>query len=252
MLFQYESGNSLFHRWDPLSKLAVLMCMAVIAMIWQGAALQGLLLVLCILAARWGAQMTWSRIYRGMKMILAVAIPYFFLTALTVPGDTVWVERGPFRLTREALDEAGEMSLRMISLLLSSLAYIATTEPQDLVEGCVRRLRIPYRYAFGISAALTFLPLLEEEGHSIRSAQQVRGHRPPKGIAARLAWWGKFIAAVLLNSLRRVQQTAGAMESKGFGAYPDRTFRRSPKVPWWGPSLAVAAVLFTLASAWLA
>lgn len=252
MLFQYEPGNSLFHRWDPLSKLAVLMCTAVIAMIWQGAAMQGVLLVLCVLAARQGARISWVRIFRGMKIILAVAVPYFVLTALTVHGHTLWLEWGPFKLTLEALDKAGEMSLRMISLLLSSLAYIATTDPQDLVEGFVRRLRIPYQFAFGISAALTFLPLLEEEGQSIRSAKQVRGHRPPKGIAARLSWWGKFIAAVLLNSLRRVQQTAGAMESKGFGAYPDRTFRRSPQVPWWGPSLAVIAVLFTLASAWLA
>ena len=251
MLIQYEPGNSLLHRWDPLSKLAVLMCLAVTAMLWDGTAMQGLLLVLCIIAARWGGGMSWNRMFRGIKLIAAVAVPYFILTALTVPGHTAWLQWGPLRLTGEAADQAGEMSIRMITLFLSSLAYIATTDPQELVAELVRKLRVPYRFAFGISAALTFLPLLEEEGRGIRAAQQVRGHRPPKGINGRLSWWGKFIAAVLLNSLRRVQQTAGAMESKGFGAYPGRTFRKKTKVPWWGPAAAVSAVIVTVASGWI-
>ncbi|MFI2858678.1 energy-coupling factor transporter transmembrane component T family protein [Paenibacillus sp. JSM ZJ436] len=233
MLIQYEAGGSLLHRWDPLGKLAGLLCIAVMAMLWKGTASQLLLLGLCIVAARWGAGMSWRRMYRGVRLIAAVALPYFLLTALTVPGETVWLTWGPLRLTVEAVDQAGEMSLRMISLFLSSLAYIATTNPQELVAEMVQRLRIPYRFAFGISTALTFLPMLEEEGEMIRAAQQVRGGRPPKGLKGRLAWGARFIAAVLLNSLRRVQQTAGAMESKGFTAYSHRTFRNKSVIPWW-------------------
>ncbi|UNK19213.1 energy-coupling factor transporter transmembrane protein EcfT [Paenibacillus sp. N3/727] len=250
MLIQYEQGNSLLHRWDPLSKLAVLMCTAVVAMLWDGALLQAILLAGCIIAARWAGGLSLRHLLRGIKLIAVVAIPYFVLTSLTVPGETVWFQWGPIRLTAESVNQAGEMSLRMITLFLSSLAYIVSTDPQELVAEMVRRLRIPYRFAFGISAALTFLPTLEEEGASIRAAQQVRGHRPPKGIAGRLSWWGRFVAAVLLNSLRRVQQTAGAMESKGFGAYPKRTFRKEVVVPFWGPAAAIIAVVLTAWSWW--
>ena len=245
MLIQYEQGNSLLHRWDPLSKLAVLMCTAIIAMLWEGAVMQAILLAVCIIAARWGGELSFHHLFRGVKVISVVAVPYFVLTSLMVPGETVWLQWGPLSISAESINQAGEMSLRMITLFLSSLAYIASTDPQALVAEMVRKLKIPYRFAFGISAALTFLPTLEEEGASIRAAQQVRGHRPPKGLTGLLSWWGKFIAAVLLNSLRRVQQTAGAMESKGFGAYPSRTFRKTVGVPFWGPSAAVIIVVLT-------
>ena len=36
MLIQYEKGNTLLHRYDPLSKLVILLCTAVIAMIRPG------------------------------------------------------------------------------------------------------------------------------------------------------------------------------------------------------------------------
>ncbi|NMO97374.1 energy-coupling factor transporter transmembrane component T family protein [Paenibacillus lemnae] len=250
MLIQYEPGTSLLHRWDPLGKLTALMCIAVMAMLWEGTASHALLLLMCVLAARWGASMSWHRMYRGVKLIAAVALPYFILTAVTVPGETVWMQWGPLQLSAESVDQAGEMSLRMISLFLSSLTYIFTTDPQELVAEMVRRLRIPYRFAFGISAALTFLPLLEEEGAVIRSAQLVRGHLPPSGLKGRLSWWGKFIIAVLLNSLRRVQQTAGAMESKGFGAYDHRTFRKETIIPWWSLPLVILMLGLTIGSNW--
>ena len=121
---------------------------------------------------------------------------------------------GPITVTVEALNAAGAMSLRMFTLFLTSMAYILTTDPRELVAELTRRLRIPYRFAFGVSAALTFIPLLEEEGTHILAAQQVRGHRPPKGLGSRIGYGLKFVSAVLLNALRRVQQTAGAMESK--------------------------------------
>ncbi|WP_106768982.1 energy-coupling factor transporter transmembrane component T family protein [Paenibacillus faecalis] len=252
MLIQYVQGNSILHRWDPLSKLAVLMCVAVVAMLWEGALLQAILLIGCVLTARWAGGISFRHLMRGVKLIAVVAIPYFILTAFTVPGEIVWFQWGPLKLTAQSVNQAGEMSLRMITLFVSSMAYIVSTDPQELVAELVRRLHIPYRFAFGISAALTFLPILEEEGTSIRAAQQVRGHRVPKGIVPKLSWWGKFVAAVLLNSLRRVQQTAGAMESKGFGAYSKRTFRKTIRIPVWGPLIAVIAALFTVWTWWSA
>lgn len=47
------------------------------------------------------------------------------------------------------------------------------------------------------------------------------------------------------NALRRIQQTAGAMEAKGFGAYPDRTFVRESMPLGRGIVLAGTAVALT-------
>lgn len=248
MLIQYKKGSSLLHRYDPLSKLVILFCTAVIAMQLDQAWQQGGFLLLCIGQARYAGHMSGRQLLGGIRLIAIVAVPYFILTSLTVQGETVWLQWGSVSVTVEALNAAGAMTLRMFTLFLTSMAYIITTNPRELVAELTRRLRVPYRFAFGISAALTFIPLLEEEGNHILAAQQVRGHRPPKGLRSRISYGLKFVSAVLLNALRRVQQTAGAMESKGFGAYPDRTYRTEVNIPSWA---AVSAVIYVLATVWL-
>lgn len=250
MLIQFETGNSLMHRIDPLSKMVMLFCVAVLAMVLDQSWQQAWLLGFCMMAARCAAGLSWSRIVRGIKVIAVVAVPYFVLTSLTAAGETALFRWGPILFTVEAFNAAGSMSLRMIVLFLSSLIYIVTTDPRALVAEMVRRLGLPYRFAFGISAALTFIPLLEAEGTQIMAAHQVRGHRPPKGLKGRIGWWGRFVTAVLLNALRRVQQTAGAMEAKGFGSFPDRTFRKTVKIPWWSPCTAAIGVLLTVIMCW--
>ncbi|GAB6928702.1 HMP/thiamine ABC transporter permease ThiX [Paenibacillus sp. JCM 10914] len=251
MLIQYEKGRTLVHRYDPLSKLMMLFSTAIIAMVLNQVWQQAALLLLCAAVALLGARMAWSKLLKGLRIITVVAVPYFILTSLTATGDTVWFKWGLLSLKVEAIQAAAVMTLRMFTLFLSSLIYIVTTDPRELVAELTRRLRVPYRFAFGLSAALTFIPLLEEEGRNIKAAQQVRGHRPPRGLANRVRYGLKFITAVLLNALRRVQQTAGAMESKGFGAYPDRTYRLEVIIPRWCLISAIMYALFTLWVWWV-
>ncbi|MEC0179859.1 energy-coupling factor transporter transmembrane component T, partial [Paenibacillus favisporus] len=178
------------------------------------------------------------------------AVPYFVLTLLTVPGShTIW-QFGVLHVTTEGADAAGSVTLRMFTVFLSSFVYMVTTDPGDLVTALTRRMKVPYRFAFGISMALTFLPLLQEEGRSISAAHQVRGAARPKGIKQRLGWWKVFVSAILHNAVRRIQQTAGAMEAKGFGAYPERTFLREQQPSAAGQIMAVGAVLITAAMWW--
>ena len=44
---------------------------------------------------------------------------------------------------------------------------------------------------------------------------------------------------------RRDAKTAGAMESKGFGAYPERTYRTEVNIPLWA---VISAVMYVLAT----
>ena len=150
MLIQYEKGNTLLHRYDPLSKLVILLCTAVIAIRLIRPGEEALFLLLCIGQARFAGQVSGKRSLGGIRLIAIVAVPYFILTSLTVKGETIWSQWGPISLTEEALN-AGAMTLRMFTLFLTSMAYILTTDPRELVAELTRRLRIPYRFAFGIS-----------------------------------------------------------------------------------------------------
>ncbi|MFB5676689.1 energy-coupling factor transporter transmembrane component T family protein [Paenibacillus terreus] len=235
------------HAAGPLSKLVMLFCVSLLGMIWNTVLLQGALLAALILAARLLAGISFSRQLKAMSFLVWMGIPYFILTLLAVRTGSVWREWGPLVITNEGWNTAGALTLRMFVLLLASFIYIATTAPRDFVQAVHQKLKIPYRFAFGLSIALTFLPLLEEEGKVIAAARRVRGSRPPRGLADKVRWWGGYALAVLVNAIRRVQQTASAMEGRGFGAYPDRTYLRpveaSSAGPWWASLLVVVVFL---------
>ncbi|WP_179031485.1 energy-coupling factor transporter transmembrane component T family protein [Paenibacillus kribbensis] len=250
MLFQYNGGASLLHRLGPLSKLIWVGCFSLLSMVWESTLHEAALLAVLIVVAWLGARLTLVRQLRAMSFLIGVGIPYFILSILAIREGHTVMSWGPIGITTEGLDIAGALTLRIFVLFLASYIYLSTTDPRDFVQALNLRLRVPYRFAFGISVALTFLPLLEEEGHTIMAARRVRGQEPPRGLRKRLAYWSGFAAAVLVNAVRRVQQTALAMEGKGFGAYADRTYLRELGNDRFGYICAVVAVIATAVLWW--
>ncbi|MDU4697136.1 MAG: energy-coupling factor transporter transmembrane component T [Paenibacillus sp.] len=220
-----KESRGFLHRLDPLSKLVALACLATLAMHWDDLLRQGALLLALIAAAKLGAGMSWRRLLRRIAWILGFGLPLFAVTALAVQlregagGETLLV-------SSTALTAGAAVTLRMVSLFLSSLAYIESTDPKDFVVMMTTRLKLPYRFVFGISMALTFLPLLAEEGRQAAAARKLRMGRRPRGIAERLSQRRGQLVTVFAGAIRRVEQTAGAMDVKGFGAYRERTFLR--------------------------
>ncbi|ADM68531.1 Putative HMP/thiamine permease protein YkoC [Paenibacillus polymyxa E681] len=250
MLFQYNGGSSPLHRLGPLSKLIWVGCFSLLSMAWDSTLREAALLAVLIAVAGLGARLTLARQLRAMSFLIGLGIPYFILSILAIREGHIVASWGPIVITAEGLDIAGALTLRIFVLFLASYIYLSTTDPRDFVQALNLRLRVPYRFAFGISVALTFLPLLEEEGRTIMAARRVRGQEPPRGWGNRLSWWSGYAAAVLVNAVRRVQQTALAMEGKGFGAYAERTYLRTLNKGRVGNLCAVTAVLTTAVLWW--
>ncbi|MGG4219202.1 energy-coupling factor transporter transmembrane component T [Paenibacillus jamilae] len=251
MLFQYNGGSSPLHRLGPLSKLIWVGCFSLLSMAWDSTLREVVLLAVLIAVASLGARLTLARQLRAMSFLIGLGIPYFLLSILAIREGHIIASWGPIVITAEGLDIAGALTLRIFVLFLASYIYLSTTDPRDFVQALNLRLRVPYRFAFGISVALTFLPLLEEEGRTIMAARRVRGQEPPRGWSNRLSWWSGYAAAVLVNAVRRVQQTALAMEGKGFGAYAERTYLRTLKHGRLGYACAVIAIFATAILWWV-
>ncbi|AWB43326.1 energy-coupling factor transporter transmembrane protein EcfT [Paenibacillus sp. CAA11] len=237
----------LLQRIDPLSKLALLLCMAVLSMHWEKPAEQASLLVAALLSARFAGGMPWRQIYKGMAYIIIFALPLFIVTLIAAPAEgRNLLEAGPLSLSSGGIDAAGGAALRLLVLFLSSLIYIRTTEPRDFVYMLTVRLKVPYRLAFGVSIALTFVPLLEAEARNASAARRIRRGYPVTGISGRMAHLLGLAAAVFTAAIRRVQQTAGAMDAKGFGAFAERTFLRVPKYPVHGRIFVICGLGVTV------
>ncbi|MDN4070743.1 energy-coupling factor transporter transmembrane component T [Paenibacillus vini] len=237
-----KQGQYPLHKLDPLSKLISLFCIAMLAMHWdKPLPLCGLLLLLTVSALS-GAGMSWGRLASRMGYIAVFGLPLFVLTTLASPGGGEYWALGGIRISSEAILYAAAITLRMFCLFISSLIYIETTDPQDFVIMMTTRLKLPYRFVFGISMALTFLPLLEQERRSAAEARKIRYGRKPRGLGERFGVWRENLVAVFAGAIRRVEQTAGSMETKGFGAYRSRTFLREVKVSAGGYALMIISI----------
>lgn len=233
-------------RLDPLSKLVALTCLAALAMHWDDPRRQAVLLVALVAAAKLGAGMNWRRLLRRLAWILGFSLPLFAVTALAVQVRE-GAAGGTLPISGAALSDAAAVTLRMVSLFLSSLTYIESTDPKDFVVIMTTRLRLPYRFVFGISMALTFLPLLAEEGRQAEAARKLRMGRRPRGIGERLERRRGQLVAVFAGAIRRVEQTAGAMDVKGFGAYRERTYLREVQLGAAGVWTMSGSVILTVA-----
>ncbi|MEK5061764.1 hypothetical protein BK126_21805 [Paenibacillus sp. FSL H7-0326] len=246
MLLQYRRGTSLLHRISPLSKLVMLAAWTVAVLNSEHLLVQGMMFLVLLVIGKIGAGLSFSQLRKAVLFVLSFGFPYFVLTTLAVPGQEMLWELGPIHIAEDSMMLAGALTMRMFNMFVSSLLFITTTDPRDFVHSLTLRLKVPYRFAFGVSIALTFLPLLEEEGRVIAQAHKVRGSEPRAGIRSRLRYYRNYGVSILVNCVRRVQQTAGAMEAKGFGAYPERTYLRVRRFSRYSPWCAGGSVLMVL------
>ncbi len=237
-----KRNRYLLRTLDPLSKLIAVFGIAILAIRWDNPLPHCVMLLLLTATAIFGGGMSWNKWAARMGYITAFGLPLFLLTALTSPAGEAYVEWGGLRMSQDALLYAAAVTLRMFCMFLSSLIYIETTDPQDFVVVMTTRLKLPYRIVFGVSMALTFLPLLEAEGRNAAEARRIRFGRKPRGLRERLELWRGNLVAVFAGAIRRVEQTAGSMEGKGFGAYPKRTFLREVRVSAGGYALIILSI----------
>lgn len=251
MALSRSSQQSLLERLDPISKLVATLCIAMLAMHWDEPLWLGIMLLTLIGIARFGAYMSWSKLGHRMLFIAKFGVPLMILTAVAARSDGAVMTTGPLQLSVGALAAVAMVTLRLFCLFLSSLVYMETTDPKDFVVIMTTRLKLPYRFVFGVSMALTFLPLLAEERKVSTDARKIRFGREPRGRLERLRIWLGSLYSVFAGAIRRVEQTAGAMDVKGFGAYPKRTYLREvnlePAGIWLiGLSSLVTALLWFL------
>ena len=70
--------------------------------------------------------------------------------------------------------------------MLPLMLLFAITKMNDLCGALVKRLHVPYRYAFIVTTAFRFVPLFTSEFHDIEDAQKARGVEYDGGIIKKL------------------------------------------------------------------
>lgn len=224
--FSYSPGDSFFHRMDPTWKLAwnLLLVIVVLFNFSVGYQLAWYLYVLAL--ALLLADISPRQYLRSLLLViwLPLFIVFWKLLYWTDPSTHVIWAWGPFQMTQEGMIEGMAAFFRILVILTLSIIFTSSTDPHRMVESLIQVGRLPYRLGYVAYATLRFIPIYEYEFELLRKAHLVRGvGRGKRGPLARFRLYGGLLVPLLVSGIRRAQASSIAMESRGFGAYSQRT-----------------------------
>jgi energy-coupling factor transport system permease protein len=220
---QYIDNSSIFHRADALSKLAWVLIVVIFTFQFKSAEARGIMLASLLIIAIFFARVPITTILRASPLIFGVALLLGLFHLFITPGTDILFSFGPLTATQEGLAKGLGFFFRLAIMVMASFLLIWTTDIRELMVGLVY-LGIPYRYAFAVFMALRFLPVVQQEVDAVKAAHAIRGRASSSPIRHRFRLWQRYLFTVIINGLRKAESTALAIESRGFGAYPDRTY----------------------------
>jgi energy-coupling factor transport system permease protein len=233
-----------FERAHPVTKFLALIC-AFIPPFFSNHPLQVLpyFLLLLILGLASGARPNLARI-KGIAVIL------FFVSSIMwtffYPGQTPLVSVGPVTVHLESLLYGLTIGLRFNCFMFAAILFLTCTRIEDFTYG-LSKLGIPFVASFAMSLAFRLTPLFMETGQTIVMAQRARGLDPDQGgPIRRLKQMVPILVPILVSGLRRADQLAMALESKGFGSKKKRTVLTQYKISWRDFVLIFSTVLIAV------
>lgn len=226
---QYFPGTSPLHRLDPRVKIILLFIFLIEIFIFNSA-LSYAVLTLFTIGLMLLSSVPIKLILRSLKPLLWIIIFTFIIHLFSHPGTEiakVWL----FTLTKEGIEQAVLISLRLILLLINSSLLTYTTSPLKLTDALesllspFKRVGVPaHELAMMMTIALRFVPTLIEETDKIMKAQQSRGADFSSGnILARLKSMIPILVPLFLSAFRRADDLAMAMEARCYRGGIGRT-----------------------------
>ena len=210
-VIDYVPGDTLLHRLNPVTKLAVAAAVIVATLLADTyPLLVGLIALTLALGAYAGAL---RRLASLLKVLVPLAVIMLALqTAVVRTGAPIaaWV-------TTDGLVTGSKACLRLLGVAMPLILMLSVTKMGDLANACVEVLHVPYRYAFTFTTALRFVPVFSQEMTAIMEAQTARGvEYDTRNPFRKLRLMLPLCVPLLVSSVGKTDATALAAEQRGF------------------------------------
>lgn len=244
-VYLYLDRDTVFHRMDPRAKMFMLLVWFVLAFLflspWANLAILLAEFVVVTLAK------AWPNVRRFWVLLLIILVATMIMFGLVQPGQTQLIAF----IEVESIIYGLSIGLRVVALIVAGLIFLSTTSNEELLIGLVR-LKVPYRFAFALSTALRLVPTVLGTAQVIMQAQRSRGLDIEAGnILQRLKNMAPIVIPVFISTIRSTQVFSMALESKGFGANPSRTFLLNPQFGARDAVVLLVMVLLVIVAIWL-
>ena len=230
MSFRYKDRGTALHKLSPFCKLAWLVTIFVLSLVFDHPLYLLLLFlstVLPVLAAR-----VWREWLSFMKFALYLALAIVIINALVSQQGSHILWQAAFKIpvvgapliTLEAIVFGIGMVFRLLAIISAFVLFTFTVHPDDIMMAMIK-LKLPFKSVMVASLSTRFVPTLIDDVERIGAVQRSRGLELDRGkLTQRIRGRMAIIIPLLANSLDRTVQVAEAMESRAFGSGSRRTF----------------------------
>jgi energy-coupling factor transport system permease protein len=226
---RYLGRGSWLSRRDPRILILALVCYIFAAIqVWD----LRVLLLMALLAAVYyrAAGIPWKSV-RANWAYVAFFVSFIVIVNTLLTGGEL---RGSgtsdlhiyFRLpllntaiSAEMLSYAAAQLLRFGSMAAMGFPIAFAVAPGD-IGPTFARLRVPYKFAYGLDLTFRFVPSLAADMQTTMDAQRIRGYewdRAPGGPIGRIRRLGPLLVPVTINAIVGAEDTIDAMDLRGFG-----------------------------------
>lgn len=226
---QYYPANSVIHKLDPRVKLAG--TLVFIISLFAFRSVEGYVVATLALASVIRiSEVPFKFMMRGLKSIIMLLMLTVVFNLFLIQGTPV-VRIWKLTITREGIETAVFMAVRLIYLIIGSSVMTLTTTPNNLTDGLEKALRplnrihVPvHEIAMMMSIALRFIPILMEETDKIMKAQMARGADFESGnVIQKAKNMVPLLVHLFISAFRRANDLAMAMEARGYHGGEGRT-----------------------------
>lgn len=247
---QYIPGNSIIHRLDPRFKILASLIM-LFSLFFVKSFYGYLVILIFILLIVSISKISIKTILRGIKPILILLIFTGVLNMFYGEGEVifqVWF----LKVYQDGIIRAAFLISRLILLILSTSILTLTTSPISLTDG-IEKLLNPFKkigvpaheLAMMMTISLRFIPTLMDETDKIMKAQMSRGVDFSKGsIIERAKNLIPILIPLFINSFKRAEELAMAMESRCYRGGEGRTRMRILKITYRECVCSIILILF--------
>ena len=211
-VLSYIKGNSLLHRLNPLTKIAVAISIIVMSVISLNLSVLLLLLAGVIFIAfisRIG-----STLAQQLPLFTMLAVFITILTVLPVKTGDVLFD-GLIQVTVGGITSGLILATRFIIMISVVHVVVVSTAPGVLVRA-LRAMRMPVDYTLMMLIAFRFIPGLQVEGRRIQEAQLSRGYNPGTGFIGKIRSVAPMLVPLVANSLARTRVIGYTLEMRGY------------------------------------
>lgn len=254
---QYYPTGSIIHRTDPRVKIIINFVYIIFLFIINSFVGYGLVF-LWVFAVATAAKLPYKMLLKGLRPLRWILLITFVVNVLFTPGENLF-SIGFINVSREGLILATRMAVRLVLLVLGTSILTLTTSPVSLTDGIegvlspFKKIGLPaHELAMMMTIALRFIPTLIDETDKIMKAQMARGADFESGnVLNRAKNMVPLLVPLILNSIKRADDLAVAMEARCYRGAEGRTKLRPLKYTQLDMIMLVGSVLFFVGIAFL-